>query len=126
MFTYPDRCQCLTHKGKNIFLMDFSNLDPAGSLKIIDESIKFISTQPAKSIMTLSDITNGSFNQDVTEAFKKLAKANKPYVIAAAIVGVSGMKKIIFDAVRVFSGRQNMKSHASREEALEWLVTYSE
>jgi hypothetical protein len=53
---------------------------------------------------------------------KEFTKHNKPYVKASAVVGISGIKKIIFHAVMLFSGR---KIHAcdTLEQAKDWLAT---
>lgn len=45
------------------------------------------------------------FDTDITEAFKRFTAGNKPYVKAGAVVGVSGLKKIVYNAVMKFTGR---------------------
>ena len=47
---------------------------------------------------------------------------NKPYVIASAVVGVSGLQRVILEGVLKFTGRGNLKPVATRELAFEWLA----
>jgi len=46
---------------------------------------------------------------------------NKPYVVAAAVVGVTGLKQIIYNAVMKFSGRK-LTAFDSLAEAKDWLT----
>ena len=52
---------------------------------------------------------------------KQFSAHNKPYVKAAAVVGITGLKKIIFGAVMAFS-RRNLESFEDMEQAKRWLV----
>jgi hypothetical protein len=53
---------------------------------------------------------------------KDFTTHNKPYVKAAAIIGISGIKKIIFEAVMMFS-RRKIHIFNDMTEAKDWLVT---
>ena len=106
-----------------VVIMDFSgitNIDEA--LGHIDEAMAFVATQPKGSLYTLTDVTGSKFDARVTEAMKKLATHNKPYVIAGAVVGITGLMRIIFQAVLTFSGRKNLKAFDTRAEAERWIA----
>lgn len=45
------------------------------------------------------------FDKDITEAFKNFTAGNKPYVKAGAVVGVTGLKKVMYNAVMKVTGR---------------------
>lgn len=90
-------------------------------LQLIREATGVIAAQPAKSLRTLTDVTGMKFNTDVTEAMKEFASHNKPYVMAGAVVGIAGLKQIIYNAVLKFSGR-NLVAFDSDGQAKDWLV----
>ncbi len=113
--------QFVEHKGKKILHLNFVGCKPKEVLDIILEAKSVIASQPEKSILTLTDVTDTSFNTDVSDAMKEFAAHNKPFVIAGAVVGITGLKQIIFNAVLKFSGR-HLAAFTSVEEAKDWLV----
>lgn len=117
------RVQFIQHKGRKILHLDFANGKPEELLSFIDQAKAAIKTQPLKSVCTLTDVTDAGFNTKLSESLKEFVAHNKPYVTAAAVVGVTGLKQIIFNAVMKFSGR---KLHAfdSLDEAKDWLSTH--
>jgi len=119
-----ERIRFVQHNGKEILFLDFSECKAGEVPALIAESKTVIRTKPANSLLTLTDVTNTRFDDNVTAGMKEFAAHNKPYVKAAAVVGITGLKKILFDAVMVFSKR---KIHAfdSVEQAKAWLVSNS-
>jgi hypothetical protein len=112
--------------GSRVLLIDVSGLtDPAEALPYIAEAQGVVAGQPLRSVYCLVDVTGSRFNVDVVEAMKHLAEHDRPYVIASAVVGVAGLMRVIFESVLAFSGRNNLKSLPSREEALRWLAGHS-
>lgn len=116
-----ERVKFVNHKGKNILLLDFSNCSCEEVLRIIEESRKLIKVQPEHSLLTLTNVEGAHFDFKVVEAMKDFTVHNKPYVRKGAVVGVTGLRKIIYDAVMRFSGR-NLPSFDDIEEARDWLV----
>ena len=72
-------------------------------------------------MFTLTDVTNTAFNSKVPDAMKVFVMHNKPYVVASAVVGVTGLKQIIYSAVMKFSGRR-LTAFDSLAEAKDWLA----
>jgi hypothetical protein len=118
---FRDRVRFLNHQEKEVLLLDFSNTDTEEVMKIIAHARDLIGTRPAQSLLTLTDVTNARFNEQVGQGMKEFALYNKPYVKAAAVVGITGLKRIIFGAVMVFTQRK-LEPFDSREEALQWLT----
>ncbi len=119
-----ERVKFINHAGKEILFLDFSGCTTNEVLATIEESKQVIRTRPEGSVLTLTDVTNARFNEDITERMKEFTAHNKPYVKAAAIIGISGIKKIIFEAVMMFSKRK-IHIFESIHEAKEWLVINS-
>ncbi len=117
-----ERVKFINHGGRDILFLNFVDCSANDVLQIIDEAKHVIGTQPEGSLLTLTDVTNARFNEVVTERMKDFTTHNKPYVKAAAIIGISGIKKIIFEAVMMFSRR---KIHIFNDinEAKVWLIT---
>jgi hypothetical protein len=67
-------------------------------------------------------VTNARYDRDVSTALKEYTNSNKPFVKAAAVVGVTGMKEIILNAIILFT-RRNFSIFKQIEEAKEWLAT---
>lgn len=118
-----DRIQFIQHKAEKILHLDFTHAKADEVIQIIQEATRVIAAQPANSLRTLTDVTGMSFNAQASEAMKEFARHNKPFVTAAAVVGVTGLKQIIYNAVLKFSGR-NLVAFDSSEEAKDWLVNH--
>lgn len=117
-----DRVRFITHAGKDILYLNFAGCAVTEVFAVIDEAKQVIRTRPAGSLLTLTDVTNARFNGDVTERMKEFTAHNKPYVRAAAIVGITGLKKVIFEAVLMFSKRK-IHIFENAEDAKAWLAT---
>lgn len=116
------RVKFITHHKKEILFLDFSNSLPHEVLQTIDDAKRVISARPEGSILTLTDVTNARFNDAVSDGLKQFTAHNKPYVKAGAVVGVTGLKRIIFSAVVTFS-RRNLEAFDDIEQAKHWLAS---
>ncbi len=116
-----ERVQFIRHNGAEILFLDFSECKAGDVLLVIDKATPVITARPEKSLFTLSDVTNARFDDTVTHRMKEFTAHNKPFVKAAAVVGITGLKKILFEAVMMFSKR---KIHAFEtiEQAKDWLA----
>ena len=115
------RLRLLTHKGKEIIFLDFSNCHVDEVFKVIELAEKIIRVQQHNTVLTLSDVTDTRYNRDVIRALKEFANENKPFVRAGAVIGIDGLKKVVYDAVMKFSGR-NLPAFDDVEKAKDWLV----
>jgi hypothetical protein len=116
-----DRVKFIRHHEKEILFLDFSNGKTEEILKVINDAKRVISGTPKNSLLTLTDVTNAHFNEEVGQGMKELTAHNGPYVKASAVVGITGLKKIIFSAIKAFSKR-NIESFDDLEQAKHWLV----
>jgi hypothetical protein len=117
-----ERIQFIDHQGKEILLLDFSNREPDEVLQIIHQATAVIETRAELSLLTLTDVTNARFNEAVGQGMKNFTLHNKPYVRAGAVIGITGLKRIIFGAVMAFSERK-LLPFDDREQAKAWLIT---
>ncbi len=116
-----ERVKFIQHKGKAILYIDLASCSTIEVLAAIEEAKAAVKTQQRGSVLTLTDVTGTGFDSAVTVAMKELVQHNKPYVAAAAVVGVTGLKQIIFNSVMRFSGR-HLHAFESLEQAKDWLA----
>ncbi|MFZ5597746.1 MAG: hypothetical protein ACOY31_12130 [Bacillota bacterium] len=116
-----DRVGFVNHKGKEVLVIDFSVAGKQELLQTMDAAKKIISGQPENSVLTLTKVAGSSFDSEVSKALKEYVKSNKPYVKSAAVVGLGGLQKILYDTVINFTGRK-MATFNNIEEAMDWLV----
>jgi len=114
--------EILKHNGKSIFYMNFTNVSSIEEIKsIIDQSIKFIRIQPQKSVIALTNLENIFFNSHVKDLFLDFVKHNEPYIKTSAVIGMSGLVRIMFNGVMKLSGR-DVRSHETMNKALDFLT----
>jgi hypothetical protein len=117
------RTSTTNYKGRIIFYMDFSDLKAEAEIKeVLDESKAYIRRQPMASVYGLANIEEMHFNNTIKEYFLEFVKGNKPYMKASTIVGVTGLKQILFNGIMKMTGR-DVKSCNSISQAKEWLVS---
>lgn len=98
------RAKFKKHGEKMILSLNFANLSIDEAHEVIDYSSGIIAKMPKDSIYTLTNIKDANFNQELIDALKRFAQQNKPHVIAGAVIGAEGIKKVLFNTIFKFSG----------------------
>lgn len=111
------------YRGKQIYFIDLRNAQPEEALRVITSAQAAVTACPMNSVLTMTDVSGAHYNEKVSDALKALAATNRPHVRAAAVLGVTGVKKIIFSAVLLFSKRE-MSLFDSRDDARRWLAQH--
>ena len=93
--------------------------------EIIEECILQVRSQPEKSVLTLTISGGSAFSGDTITRLKQMARDNTPYVKAGAIVGVTGLYKVVFNAVAMFSKRK-FYLFDTVDEAMNFLADYKD
>lgn len=115
----------IEHKGVRLAFLDFANVQTTEeALAAIEEAGRLVQAQPFRSVRTLTYVAGSRFNGEVLEAIKRLAVNNRPYVIAGAVVGLSGLQKVVYTTVMRFSKR-SIPAFSDLEAAKEFLITQS-
>lgn len=111
-----------THEGVRICVLDFSSITAeAEALPAIAEARAIIGREPAASVYTLTDVTGSRVTSTIRNALHELTKANKPYVVAGAVVGVTAIQSVILRGIVQLTGRR-LVAKSTRAEAMEWLA----
>jgi hypothetical protein len=116
-----DRVQFIVHRGKRVLSINYAHCDVAQLKAVAEEGHRMISRERLNSVLTLNDVTGTGFDHESVEALKSRVAANAPYVRRAAVIGISGLQRLIYEAVKLFT-RRNIPLFSTREEALDWLV----
>ena len=116
-----DRVRFITHKGANILLLDASQCQAGDIFSLMTRAKAIIASQARGTLLTLTDVTGAQVNDMIKQQVKSFTLHNKPYVKAAAIVGVEGINKVLLDAVEISSKRQ-FQIFESLDQAKDWLA----
>ena len=116
------RCFFIDTQGVNIYYIDFTGLQSEADIDaVLTESKTLIRSRPLKSMVNLANIEGMHFNNRIKEMFVEYVKGNADYVMHSAIIGVNGLKRIVFNGIMKLTGR-DVRCFDSIEEAKKWLV----
>jgi hypothetical protein len=117
----PGRVRFIEHQGKRILFINYSHCDVAMLKAVAEEGHRVIAQEPPNTVLTLNDVTGTSFDKDSVAVLQAKVAANAPYVRKAAVIGISGLQRLIYAGVQTFSKRR-LPTFESRQEALAWLA----
>ena len=121
-----ERIREFTHSDKNFISIDFSGIHLInGFCGIIEQVELIIKKYPKKSVYTITNINNTTFDSKIIAIFVDYLNFNKPYVIKGAIIGIDGIKKIMATNAMELSQRSNLLFCFSEEEAVNLLLDNS-
>ena len=120
-----DRLTWIEHSGINILFADYSGLDEDSFVRQIETNKTDVVTEAKKlgekRLLFLTDVSDTTFSEKVMWAFRELAELVDPYLLAGAVVGISGVRRIAFDMFNKLMAVKR-RSFSSLEKAKEWLV----
>ena len=116
-----ERIGFITHKGKQVLLVDVSNCSPEEVAKISAMVPAYVTTQPRGSVLLLGDFTGARFDRNTIERLKQDTVFDRPYLKRSAWVGTDNLPKVFYEHLKVFSKR-DLPTFTTREEAMDWLV----
>ena len=111
----------ITYNGKTILYLDFKNMkDRDEIMKLELDGAAEIRKQSFNSVLTLTNMEGMFFNNELKKFFEETARGNTPYVKAGAVVGMTGLISIMYNAFVAVTGR-NIKSFKTEQDALNYL-----
>ena len=115
------QAQLITHKGKRIVYVDLAGCRGPDVPATTDQAKRLIASQPKESALILTDVTNMQLTSETSNIMKEFSEHNTPYTKASAVVGIEGLRKIIYSAVQHLSGR-SIPTFETLDQAKDWLV----
>ncbi len=110
------------HKGKQIVVNDMTacaSQDEAIALLAKTES--FVKTQPPGSVRLLTDVGSIRYDVNGVEAMKNFSAAITPHIKASCVVGISGVKSVIYRSIIRITGRK-IPLFEDQQQAKDWLA----
>ena len=111
----------ITHNDTKILILDFSKAKPEESITLIQKVKGEIRKHPKNSLSIITDVSDMRVNKEITQAMKDFTAHNKPYVKKSCVVGITGIKKVLYSAVIKFSNR-DIQLCTNKEEAKQYLA----
>jgi hypothetical protein len=117
----PGRVRFIEHQGHRVLFINYSHCDVAMLKAVAEEGHRVIAREQPDSVLTLNDVTGTTFDKESVAVLQSKVAANAPYVRRAAVIGISGLQRLIYEGVQAFS-RRRIPLFEDRQEALNWLV----
>lgn len=119
----------INFKNKIIFYLDGEGASKDEAIKIIDDYEQAIINEPLRSAYVLINVNNFTANIDIISRFNKNHELRVENTKRMALVGLSGMSKVAYEAYQKFENRKGrgseiwFKAFDNLETAKEWLIT---
>jgi len=113
--------ELISYSGKKVVYVDLSGSKASELPPKIAEAKRLIASQPRASALILTNVTDVELTSQTSAIMKDFSTHNTPYAKASAVVGVEGLKKIIYSAVQRVSGR-SIPTFDTIQQAKDWLV----
>jgi len=117
----PGRVRFMEHQGQRVLFINYSHCDVAMLKAVAEEGHRVIAREQPNSVLTLNDVTGTTFDKESVAVLQAKVAANAPYVRRAAVIGISGLQRLIYEGVQAFS-RRRLPLFENRQQALDWLV----
>lgn len=111
----------MEHAGRRVLFINYSHCDVAMLKAVAEEGHRVIAREQPGSVLTLNDVTGTTFDKESVAVLQAKVAGNAPYVKRAAVIGISGLQRLIYEGVQAFSKRR-IPHFEIRQEALNWLV----
>ena len=123
MTDYNERISVETHKGKEIYIIDYSKLMGDELIEMINKSEEYL--EDKREFLIIFNLTQATVFGKALARGKEFAKFLKKHRKKSAFLGIEGPKKIILESILFFSGMTGssvIKLFKTKAEAIDWLV----
>lgn len=115
-------CRWVEYKDKKILYQDYRGLSKEEMLSTAEEAFKMTSEYNGNLII-LIDIREAFLSEEFMNKVKEIGSKSKDKIQKTAIIGIQGIKKIIFNAFNAFIGTNNFKAFETEDAAKEYLTS---
>jgi hypothetical protein len=110
------------YKGKKIFRGRYDHLTLEEIRAEVSAVEKEMTQQPLGSVLLLIDTAGTDASPEALRLFKNVALHSEKHVHKSAILGVTGVRRMILEIIRRFSG-MDLAPFSDEEQAKDWLVS---
>ncbi len=112
----------ITYKNVPILYTNWSNFPTEKEfLDATKETTNFVVEQNLGNLLELVDVTDSVTTTEIIKASKEAAILTKPFNKKKAVIGISGLKRILLNAVNRIAS-EKIVAFETKEQALEWLI----
>ena len=117
----------IEHNGKKILYLNFANMAKQDIHVFMEEAKKLLLPNPPGSVLFLANVYKMSFDKETVKNFIGFFKFNKPFSKRTAVIGLDSIKKMLYEASLVLSGRgsENIRvfdGPNAESKAKNWLI----
>ena len=107
---------------RKVLRIDVSGLERSSDIVRVLESAKLKKdSHPKHSLLAMTIVDGATIDRDVLDAATDLLDHNRPYVKAAAIVGLKAMQRAAFRMKVRGADKKSLAAFGDEDDALEWL-----
>lgn len=118
-----ERVRWIEHKGQKIIYNDFSKIHSNDVITVVNDFEKMImDNKENNNLLVLSNMNDAHFFGDAFEEVKRVIKTVRPYIKKRAVIGITGVKAILYKSVNIFAKGTPTKIFNTLEEAKDYLV----
>jgi len=110
----------IEQSGKRILYLDLAHASPGQKAEAMRSAAGIIAAEPPGSVLLLLDVTGAGLSDDAEAAVKEFGERTAPHVKARALVGATGLKKLLYARLQVARGGQAVFDDLG--VAREWLA----
>ncbi len=111
----------ITHKGKKILYSTYGRQSFKEMMETLEQQVTLLKTSPEK-VLLLDDFNDTHSSPEFLQQYKQWGKdIIRKKAKKNAMIGVTGLKQILFNAYVSFTGA-NIVLFATKAEALDYLV----
>ncbi len=113
----------IDHKGQRIFVCDYSGFkNDLEALKAENSAVQAeLTAQPRDSVLELVDIRDTVGSREAVSLIKASASRTKPHIRKSAVLGITGVLKVLAQGVSRVSGL-GLTLFEQEDAAKDWLV----
>jgi len=109
--------------GKRIVQIDFNGCAPEQYAPVLAEAERLILQEPPSSVRALTLVGDTHFDPEAVEELSRFASSVSPHLRNGAMVGLSGVKKVIFGGIKPLY-RAPVGTFDDAESAKAWLARH--
>ena len=111
----------ISHKGNKILYVKYTGLSPEAMRDQVKSATQTIIDTKSDQNLVLTDMQECFVDEAFLELSKQQGKLSLPHCSKSAIVGLTGVKKLLLKGVNAFTPKAR-EPFDTIEEAKEWLV----
>ena len=113
--------QWISHKGKKILYVEYGKLSLPEMVALVKKAAAMIVASGSSQNLILTNMTDAFANNEFLAVAKEQSKLSLPLTKKNAIVGVTGVKKVLLSGINAFTSKPRVPFDTV-EQAKDWLV----